>query len=100
MYQTNTQVLKIHPEAIDTSLISKAAEALMAGGLVAFPTETVYGLGANALNAAAVELIFLAKERPFSDPLIVHIADVQQITGIAASVPGLAWRLADAFWPG
>lgn len=72
---------------------------LRAGGTVAFPTETVYGLGANALDAAAVEKIFVAKERPHWDPLIVHVADVEMARTVAEVSP-LAERLAAQFWPG
>lgn len=70
------------------------------GGLVAFPTETVYGLGADALNARAVLGIFRAKERPSHDPLIVHIADPEQLREIAIQIPEIAWTLAREFWPG
>ena len=73
---------------------------LLGGGLVAFPTETVYGLGANALDAAAVQRIFVAKGRPASDPLIVHIAALDQLDSVAEDVPALAHTLAQAFWPG
>jgi L-threonylcarbamoyladenylate synthase len=80
--------------------IARAAAVIRAGGLVAFPTETVYGLGADALNEDAVRKIFLAKERPADDPLIVHIAHAQQLTQLARQVPQRAWDLAEKFWPG
>jgi L-threonylcarbamoyladenylate synthase len=80
--------------------IARAAAVIRAGGLVAFPTETVYGLGADALNKDAVRKIFLAKERPADDPLIVHIAHAQQLTQLARQVPQRAWDLAEKFWPG
>jgi L-threonylcarbamoyladenylate synthase len=80
--------------------IARAAEILRAGGTVAFPTETVYGLGANALDAAAVEKIFAAKERPSWDPLIVHIGDRAMLTLVAEEVDQDAHRLMEAFWPG
>jgi len=79
--------------------VARAAEILRAGGTVAFPTETVYGLGAHALDAAAVEKIFVAKERPHWDPLIVHVADVAMAREVA-EVSELAERLAARFWPG
>jgi L-threonylcarbamoyladenylate synthase len=79
--------------------IQRAAEILRNGGLVAFPTETVYGLGANALSPEAVEKIFVAKQRPHWDPLIVHIADRAQLPQIA-TVPVAAEPLIKAFWPG
>ncbi len=71
-----------------------------AGGLVVFPTETVYGLGANALDAAAVKGIFTAKGRPANNPVIVHVADVDRVREVAASWPDSAALLADRFWPG
>lgn len=87
------------PEEMRAS-IERAAGILREGGLVAFPTETVYGLGADATNAAAVEGIFAAKERPHSDPLIVHIPDPAKLLAVAASAPALAFELAERFWPG
>ncbi|PWH15193.1 MAG: threonylcarbamoyl-AMP synthase [Anaerolineae bacterium] len=90
-----TELLAATPENI-----ARAAEVLKHGGLVAFPTETVYGLGANALDAKAVTGIFTAKERPSADPLIVHLARVEQVPLVARSVPETAYRLMQAFWPG
>lgn len=84
----------------DDEAVRRAAEVIRAGGLVAFPTETVYGLGADALSAAAVERIFEAKERPKGNPLIVHVAGVDALEGIAARVPARARDLAARFWPG
>ena len=80
--------------------IARAAELLRAGQLVAFPTETVYGLGADAGNAAAVRAIFAAKGRPADHPVIVHLADAALLSHWARAVPAGAQRLADAFWPG
>lgn len=80
--------------------IERAAQILRAGGTVAFPTETVYGLGANALDSTAVAKIFAAKQRPNWDPLIVHLADRSMVDSIASNVPEIAIRLMDAFWPG
>ena len=77
-----------------------AAELLSAGKLVAIPTETVYGLAANALNADAVASIFLAKGRPAFDPLIVHIAGPEHIERFSKHVPDVAFKLAERFWPG
>lgn len=85
---------------IITTDITQALPLLTAGGLVAFPTETVYGLGADATNEAAIRKIFLAKERPYDHPLIVHIADVSQLYDWADEVPESALKLAAAFWPG
>ena len=83
-----------------TSELDKAAALLRSGGLVAFPTETVYGLGANALDPAAVARIYAAKGRPSTSPLIVHVADVAMARTVAAEWPEAAQRLAERFWPG
>ena len=80
--------------------IAKAAVLLKAGGLVAIPTETVYGLAANALDGSAVKRIFEAKGRPQDNPLIVHIASLDTLPKLVASVPDEALALADQFWPG
>ncbi len=84
----------------NTSEIEKAAQLIRKGELVAFPTETVYGLGANALDAAAVRKIFALKGRPASSPLIVHVASVEQAKGLAAEWLPEAERLARQYWPG
>ncbi len=84
----------------DDAGIRAAGEVIRAGGLVAFPTETVYGLGANALDARAVAGIFEAKRRPADDPLIVHVADLDEVRRVASEVPEAARRLAESFWPG
>ena len=84
----------------DAASIARAAEILRAGGLVAFPTETVYGLGARADDPRAVRRIFEAKGRPPGNPLIVHVADVAAARALAAAWPDAAERLAGAFWPG
>jgi L-threonylcarbamoyladenylate synthase len=95
-----TVVLSVDPTAPDPDVIRRAADVIRAGGLVAFPTETVYGLGANALDAAAVERIFQAKGRPASNPVIVHLSGVSEIANVAAHWPETAARLAARFWPG
>lgn len=77
-----------------------AAKIIREGGLVAFPTETVYGLGANAYDEAAVQKIFLAKGRPATDPLIVHIHTLEQLEDLAVNIPPLAYELAEHFWAG
>src|SRR3982750_2448989 len=97
---SNMRVISINDDAIDATAIEKAAEILRRGGLVAFPTETVYGLGANALDAAAVARIFSAKGRPSYNPLIVHVADDAAARRLASDWPDVASRLARAFWPG
>ena len=83
-----------------TQDFTRAVQLLQAGELVAFPTETVYGLGADAANAQAVARIFVAKGRPADHPLIVHLAGAAFIERWARDVPALAWELAEAFWPG
>lgn len=95
-----TQVLEVDARDPDPSIIELAAAVLRRGGLVALPTETVYGLAADATNAAAVARIFEAKQRPTTDPLIVHISDAEQVHGVAVDPPELASVLARAFWPG
>jgi len=80
--------------------IERAAAVLEAGGLVAFPTETVYGLGADAANPEAVARVFAVKGRPTDHPLIVHIGDANELDQWARTVPTSARLLADAFWPG
>jgi L-threonylcarbamoyladenylate synthase len=86
-------------ERLGVAGVARGAEILKAGGLVAFPTETVYGLGANALDGAAVASIFAAKERPGWDPVIVHVADRAMVDRVAV-VSVAAERLMEAFWPG
>jgi len=95
-----TQVLHVDPDHPDPETIAHAADLLRNGGLVGFPTETVYGLGANSLDPAAVARIFQAKGRPPQNPLIVHIADMKTIPTLVASWPDHATRLAKRFWPG
>jgi L-threonylcarbamoyladenylate synthase len=95
-----TRLLSVDPLHIDVVLIQRAAQVIRAGGLVAFPTETVYGLGANALDSAAVSRIFTAKGRPASDPVIVHIGQPDQLDQVACDFLPLASQLAERFWPG
>lgn len=87
----------VHPAP---AVIERAANVLREGEIVVFPTETVYGLGAGAFQPAALERIFAAKGRPFSDPLIVHIADSFDLEQLTTSIPEQAKRLAQTFWPG
>jgi L-threonylcarbamoyladenylate synthase len=95
-----TRVLTVDPVRPDPEVIDEAAAALRAGKLVAFPTETVYGLGGNAQDESAVARIFAAKERPANDPLIVHIAHIGQLAMFAASIPPGARLLGLSFWAG
>jgi len=87
------------PAVVGTD-INRAASLLVQGGLVAFATETVYGLGANAFDTRAVARIFEVKERPRFDPLIVHLGDARWLSDVVTSVPPLARQLIDVFWPG
>ena len=95
-----TEYVTISEDAPESEAMQRAGRIIRRGGLVAFPTETVYGLGADALNEEAAAKIYAAKGRPSDNPLIVHIADMDDLYRIAADVPETALRLADAFWPG
>lgn len=95
-----TKALKINRKKPELDKIKFAAEIIKRGGLVAFPTETVYGLGADALNPEAVGQVFYAKGRPSDNPLIVHIADIKDIDILAKRVPKTAAMLMQKFWPG
>ena len=95
-----TDVLRVDPTRPDRDTIAKAADRLRAGGLVAFPTETVYGLGAHALDRAAVLRLFSAKGRPADDPVIVHVDTIDRIDPLVTQVPDAALTLAARFWPG
>ena len=95
-----TKIIKINPNKINFAKIDKAAEVIRKGNLVAFPTETVYGLGADVFNKKAISKIFIAKKRPFNDPLIVHIADIKELELLSNQVTQVALKLAEAFWPG
>ncbi len=96
----STLWIKVDPKKPQIEAIRIAANIIRKGGLVAFPTETVYGLGANALDSNAVAGIFKAKERPADNPLIVHIADKRDMHKLAKAVPQRAEKLAARFWPG
>jgi len=95
-----THYWRVDPINPDQDVITAAARILRQGGLVAFPTETVYGLGANALDSRAVKRIFIAKGRPADNPLIVHVSDLKQAAAVTAGLSPLAEKLAGAFWPG
>lgn len=96
----DTEIIKIDREHFDEKLLLPAAECIKNGGLVAFPTETVYGLGGNAFDASASAKIYSAKGRPSDNPLIVHIADKNEIRTLSQDIPEAAWLLAERFWPG
>jgi len=93
-------VIRLSPESPDPEVLKRAALLLRSGQLVAFPTETVYGLGANALDPGAVARIFGAKGRPAYNPLIVHVADIEAARRLVTSWPESAARLAHRWWPG
>lgn len=96
----NTIIRKTDVENIDIEAIKEAGEVIRRGGLVAFPTETVYGLGADGMDAEASAKIYAAKGRPSDNPLILHIADVSALDDIASDIPDKAKLLMDKFWPG
>ncbi len=102
--EMKTLRLSVDPAQLETTeaqeALERAAQILRSGGLVALPTETVYGLGANALDAVAVGRIFAAKQRPAWDPVIVHIADEAMLDGLVERVPEAARKLMKAYWPG
>jgi L-threonylcarbamoyladenylate synthase len=95
-----TEIIKIDSTNIEVAKIKQAADIIRNGGLVAFPTETVYGLGADALNPVAVAKIFEAKNRPLNDPLIMHIADREDLLRLSNEVYKITLDLVDEFWPG
>jgi len=95
-----TEVIRVAPDSPDPTALARAAECLRRGGLVAFPTETVYGLGVNAFDRQAVRRLFAAKERPPHDPLIVHVTSIDSIAALATRVPAHLEKLARRFWPG
>jgi L-threonylcarbamoyladenylate synthase len=102
--RVKTLRLKVDANNLETAdareALERAAEILRSGGLVALPTETVYGLGSNALDRAAVGKIFAAKSRPKWDPIIVHVASEAMFDGLVEEIPEAARRLMEAFWPG
>jgi L-threonylcarbamoyladenylate synthase len=98
MYKT--QYLKINPQAPEPQVLEQAAQFIRAGELVAFPTDTVYGLGADATNSLALEKIFIAKGRPQDRPLLVHVSSIDQLKKMAGEVSPTAELLIKEFWPG
>jgi L-threonylcarbamoyladenylate synthase len=96
----DTVLLKVDTSKPEPDVVGRAADILRSGGLVAFPTETVYGLGANALDPAAVAGIFAAKGRPATNPVIVHVSETTGIGALVSTWPETAAKLAERFWPG
>jgi L-threonylcarbamoyladenylate synthase len=95
-----TTVIRVDPRDPDPTRLAPAAECLVRGGLVAFPTETVYGLGAHALDPVALSRLFSAKERPAHDPVIVHVASLAEVASLVSRMPDAVSALAARFWPG
>jgi Sua5/YciO/YrdC/YwlC family protein len=96
----NTKIIKLDTDCLQEGCLEEARQILRKGGLVAFPTETVYGLGANALDENASRKIYEAKGRPSDNPLIVHISKTEDIKELARDIPDKAYKLAEVFWPG
>ena len=96
----NTKIIKIDSQKIDHEKMQEAGRLIAEGELVAFPTETVYGLGGDALDPEASRKIYAAKGRPSDNPLIVHIADFEDMYRVGINIPDQAKKLSDAFWPG
>ena len=96
----NTKVVTVDKKNPDNEALQEAGEILKRGGLVAFPTETVYGLGGDGLNPDSSRKIYAAKGRPSDNPLIIHIADMDSLGKLVTQVPGKARKLAERFWPG
>lgn len=95
-----TKIIKIDKDKFDLEDLKEAAEIIKRSGIVAFPTETVYGLGANGLNEEAVKKIYKAKGRPSDNPLILHIGEVEQLESLVKELPETALKCIQAFWPG
>ena len=96
----HTLMLKVNPENPETEKVQSAAAIIRKGGLVAFPTETVYGLGADALNPKAIAALFKAKKRPLDNPPIIHVENIETVNNLAKQVPPKAKQLMKLFWPG
>ncbi len=100
MSRIQTRFVQMDPDQPDPEILAEAAAAILRGEIVAFPTETVYGLGANALDSKAVEGIFRAKGRPSHNPLIVHVGSIESAQSLTSDWPNYADKLAASFWPG
>lgn len=96
----DTKIIILNTDDMQEGSLAEASKILQAGGLVAFPTETVYGLGANALDENASRKIYEAKGRPSDNPLIVHISKIEDMQALASEIPKKAYQLAEVFWPG
>ena len=96
----NTKIITLDTNNPDPEVLKEAGEIIKRGGLVAFPTETVYGLGGDALNPESSKKIYAAKGRPSDNPLIVHICRLEDLPVVAREIPDIAYKLADKYWPG
>ncbi|MBQ4564387.1 MAG: threonylcarbamoyl-AMP synthase [Lachnospiraceae bacterium] len=96
----DTELIPVDQEKIDKIALDRAGEIIRSGGLVGFPTETVYGLGGNGLDPRSAKAIYAAKGRPSDNPLILHIADRNELYSLVSEIPETAEKLMDAFWPG
>jgi L-threonylcarbamoyladenylate synthase len=95
-----TLIFRVDPHNPDPHIIRQVASIIREGGLVAFPTETVYGLGALVFNEQAVRRVYIVKNRPFDNPLIVHISSLEMLSQVADNIPEKAFKLIERFWPG
>lgn len=96
----DTKIIRMDEENIDMQAIELAGSIIKSGGLVAFPTETVYGLGGDALNSSSSKKIYAAKGRPSDNPLIIHIVEMSALSKIVRKIPKAAYQLAERYWPG
>lgn len=96
----DTKIIRMDEENIDMLAIELAGSIIKSGGLVAFPTETVYGLGGDALNSSSSKKIYAAKGRPSDNPLIIHIVEMSALSRIVRKIPQAAYQLAEKYWPG
>ena len=100
MKATRTRVLSVDPRRPDPELIHEAAVCVQRGGLVAFPTETVYGIAANLNDPQAIQELYFVKQRPFEKQVTIHLADASGVDSYGVLIPPAAQRLMDLFWPG
>jgi L-threonylcarbamoyladenylate synthase len=94
------QITPVDPKHPEAAVVEKAVEVLRRGGLVAFPTDTLYGLGADIFNLEAVSRVLEVKKRPQDKPIPIFIANMEEVNEVARELPGAAWQLAEHFWPG
>ena len=95
-----TKIVSLDRLDIDEEILNQAVSIIRSGGLVAFPTETVYGLGANGLDEEAIKKIYIAKDRPEDNPLILHVSSKEEVAALVDEIPEVAKLCMDKFWPG